>query len=307
MVRRAVFDPTDRDLFIEQRQRFDWSLLQNGTVFRYEVAFHFNSVCDRLAGLGYLVHRIDGHDWTSINDMYDAFARAMRYDRDYGRGPDAFEDTLSDVATFTFGSDPSTTGTVLAIAGFDTVVQLDHHIAQVTLDGFARQARLAGLYGHPMLCLFESTATDLGPVGGIDVYEGGMWENPPPDSWLIREREIVEYQFETTDRDAAAFLDVIRSALPELLSDWARWQVLAPTPLAVDEAVDQKAEHPLGPCDVVVSFGVRGEGDIGGVDEALYQELHNAGIRVGASRVTSYPFGAERERVLAKYGELGES
>jgi hypothetical protein len=36
MVRRAVFDPTDRELFLEQRQRFDWSLLHNGHVFRYD-------------------------------------------------------------------------------------------------------------------------------------------------------------------------------------------------------------------------------------------------------------------------------
>ncbi len=113
MVRTAVFDPTDKDGFIEQRQRFDWTLLQNGTVFRYEAAFHLDSACDRLAALGYLVHRIDGDDWTSTGDMYDAFARAMSYDPDYGRGPDAFVDTLRDVAAFTFGSDPSSTGTVL--------------------------------------------------------------------------------------------------------------------------------------------------------------------------------------------------
>lgn len=86
MVRTAVFDPTDKDGFIEQRQRFDWTLLQNGTVFRYEAAFHLDSACDRLAALGYLVHRIDGDDWTSTGDMYDAFARAMSYDPDYGRG-----------------------------------------------------------------------------------------------------------------------------------------------------------------------------------------------------------------------------
>ncbi|WP_420753989.1 hypothetical protein [Rhodococcus sp. O3] len=33
MVRRAVFDPIDHKLLAEQRQRFDWRLLQYGHVF----------------------------------------------------------------------------------------------------------------------------------------------------------------------------------------------------------------------------------------------------------------------------------
>jgi hypothetical protein len=39
---------------------------------------------------------------------------------------------------------------------------------------FANQARLAALYGHPMLCLVEATAPGLGPVGGIGVYQGSV-------------------------------------------------------------------------------------------------------------------------------------
>lgn len=77
MVRSALFDPADRNLFNQQRQRFDWSLLQNGHVFRYDTAFPLDSACGRLTGLGYLVHRIDAHAWTSVEDMYDAFAHAI--------------------------------------------------------------------------------------------------------------------------------------------------------------------------------------------------------------------------------------
>lgn len=81
MVRRALFDPTDRNLFDEQRQRFDWSLLQNGAVFRYDNRFQLDSAADRLSGLGYLVHRIDADAWTSLGDMYDALARSLSYPR----------------------------------------------------------------------------------------------------------------------------------------------------------------------------------------------------------------------------------
>lgn len=35
--------PTDRELFTEQRQQFDWSLLQNGHVFHYDIGFQLDS------------------------------------------------------------------------------------------------------------------------------------------------------------------------------------------------------------------------------------------------------------------------
>lgn len=106
MVRTAVFDPVDANVFNAQRQRFDWSLLQSGNVFRYDTRFQLDSACKHLGdGLGYLVHRLDAVGWTSVNDMYDAFAHALSYRPSYGRGPDAYEDALSDVAAYTFGSD----------------------------------------------------------------------------------------------------------------------------------------------------------------------------------------------------------
>ncbi|MCJ0906273.1 hypothetical protein [Rhodococcus sp. ARC_M6] len=74
MVHRGVFDPNDRDLFNEQRRRFDWSLLQNGNVHRYDTAFQLDSACNRLTDLGYLVHRIDAHPWITVADMRTAFA-----------------------------------------------------------------------------------------------------------------------------------------------------------------------------------------------------------------------------------------
>lgn len=190
MARPVVFDPTDPVLFDRQRQRFDWSLLQNGTVFRFDTVFQLDSACTHLNDLDYLVHRIDGHRWSSTADMYDAFAQVLSYDPSYGRGPDAFDDALSDVAAYTFGADPAATGTVMAVTGFDTLLRLDRRIAQLTLDSFARQARLAGLYGHPMLCLLHTSATDLGRVGGIEVQRGNVWdaEPDPPQPFEVTDR-----------------------------------------------------------------------------------------------------------------------
>ncbi|WP_204164752.1 hypothetical protein [Rhodococcus oxybenzonivorans] len=106
MAREAVFDPTDRYVFNEQRQRFDWSLLLNGTVFRYDSRFQLDSACNRLSDLDYLVHRIDAQAWTSVEDMFDPFSEAMGCQRSYGGSVAAFDDVFADVGIFAFGSDP---------------------------------------------------------------------------------------------------------------------------------------------------------------------------------------------------------
>lgn len=74
MARRVVFDPTERELFDEQRQGFDWTLLQSGFVFRYAARFQFDSACTRLTDLGYLVHEFDAQEW----DLRGGHARRVR-------------------------------------------------------------------------------------------------------------------------------------------------------------------------------------------------------------------------------------
>ncbi|WKN60890.1 barstar family protein [Rhodococcus opacus] len=205
-----MFDPTDRDLFNAQRQRFDWTLLQNGTVFRYDTRFQLDSAGSRLADLGYVVHRIDAHDWTSVDHMYDAFAQTMSYPRSYGGSTSAFSDVFADVGTYVFGSDPGTTGTVLAIAGFDTLVDLDHRTAHLIPDHFAREAQLAELYAHPMLCLVESSTSDLGPVGGIDVYRGSVWDAEPDPPDPFHPDDLVEYVLQVYVTDPAEYIADLR-------------------------------------------------------------------------------------------------
>jgi len=52
MARTVVFDPTEQELFDDQRQRFDWTLLQSGFVFRCATRFQLDSACKRLTDLG---------------------------------------------------------------------------------------------------------------------------------------------------------------------------------------------------------------------------------------------------------------
>ncbi|MET4611081.1 hypothetical protein ABIC28_002062 [Rhodococcus sp. PvR044] len=301
MPRGPVFDPLDRELFDTQRQRFDWSLLQNGSVYRYDTRFGLDCASRRLDELGYLVHRIDLQHSTTVVDVHAALAGALSFPAFYGKNLDAFNDLMYDVGEFRYGSDPDTAGTVLALAGYDALVNLDRRTADVLLTIFAKHARLAALFSHPMLCIVESTAHDLGPVNGRPVQTGSLWDTPP-SSWPITAKEIVEFEFETTNADAAGMIEVIASTLEERVGGWARWQILDPVQL--DGSAEHLAEPQRRRCDVVVSVGVRGEGDLVEIDEDIYRALDHAGLRVGSSSGSGYPFGAERERVLGKYSEL---
>ena len=315
MTHRGVFDPTDRDLFNEQRQRFDWSLLQNGYVYRYDTAFQLDSACTRLTDLGYLVHRIDAHPWTSVGDMHTAFAEAMSFPAYYGRNLDAFDDVLSDVARFDYGSDPASSGTVLAIAGYDTLAGIDRRTAGVVLDIFAAQARLAALYAHPMLCLVESTVTDYPPVGGRPVYFGSVWDVEPDPPAPFHDADIVEYvlQIYASDAGADEYVAALRPVLADALADIGRWQILGPTPVsertAEFHAKCRGEPPPAGTRLLEVSIGLRGEGDHTMLGDSLVHILHGVGGQRFEQMISGfYPAGSEaRDEALGRYQELRDS
>jgi hypothetical protein len=85
----------------------------------------------------------------------------------------AFIDALRDVADYSCGADPATTGTVLLIQSYQRVVEMDGQFAHAVLDEFARVARLGLVFGHPMLCLVEC-AVDLDPVGATAVTRADL-------------------------------------------------------------------------------------------------------------------------------------
>nr|WP_246044886.1 barstar family protein [Rhodococcus oryzae] len=314
MTRRPVFDPTNRELFVDQRQQFDWSLLQNGQVFRYDNGFELDSACIRLADLGYLVHRIDGSRWTSADDMHTAFATAMSFPSYYGRNLDALSDVLSDVAAYSYGSDPGTTGTVLAIAGYDTLVQIDPRTARLVLDCFTRQARLAGLYAHPMLCLIESTGTDLGPVGGLDVCRGSVWDVAPDPPDPFDDADIVEFmiQIYLSDAGAAEYVAALRPVLADFLADVGRWQILGVTS-ASERTAQARAKFrgeppPAGTRLMEVFIGVRGAGDFTVIGDGLVHAIHRPDIRFEQMASRVFRGGSEaRDEALSRYCELRDS
>lgn len=256
-------------------------------VFRYDTRFRLDSACTRLTDLGYLVHVVEAAEWTSVDDMYSALALALSYRREYGGSLDAMSDVFTDVGTFDFGSDPSTTGTVLAIADFDVLMSIDRRTAVSLLDIFAGEARLAGLNGHPMLCLVESTDTGIGPVTGRPVNLGTVWDVEPDPPDPLGDNEIVELivSLHATGTGALEFGERLRPIVADLLADGGRWQIL----------------------DVERAFriGIRGEGDLNVVSDGLVHRLFAAGLQFDQLSTRTYPEGTEEyDAALVRYPNL---
>lgn len=163
MVRALIFDPT-RDDFVASWQRLDWQLLQNSNVHRYRDDDALETTCAGLAALGYHLHRLNTSGWADAAALHTALATALDFPSYYGRNLDALNDVLHDVAEYRYGSSSATTGTVLALAGYDTFAEREPALAQHLLDSFARNARYGLLIGHPMLCLVtaEQEFADVG-------------------------------------------------------------------------------------------------------------------------------------------------
>jgi Barstar (barnase inhibitor) len=162
-----VFDATALD-FAQQWQRLDWQLLQNSSVHRYRSGDEMERTATSLAGLGYAIHHLDAGNWRHEDEMHTALAAELNFPSYYGRNLDALNDVFTDIAEYRYGGDPSTTGTVLVLARYESFTLHNSKLAYALLDIFARNARHGLLVGHPMLCLI-SAQNDFPPVGATSV------------------------------------------------------------------------------------------------------------------------------------------
>lgn len=157
-----------RSSVVHNRHRIDIDLLENGHVHRFTTRAALDAVVERIRPLGYLIHEIRADTWHDERAMHRDLAAHLEFPNYYGHNLDAFNDVLRDIAVFSYGSDPSTTGTVLVLTGFDTFRVQYPQTAQTLLDMFAVQAHVALLGLHPMLCLVESTHV-FEPVGATEL------------------------------------------------------------------------------------------------------------------------------------------
>lgn len=309
--RTVAFDPTDRELFVEQQQRLDWRLLQNGFVHRYEDRFALDTTSGQLSDQGYLVHSIDTRAWNDADDMHTALATALAFPDYYGRNIDALNDVLHDVAQYQYGSDSKSAGTVLALATFDAFLAADRRTAVQLLDVFARRAGLAALYGHRMLCLIESVDDQIGRVGGNAVVRQAVSEFPPDASSPFDESTIVviSFQIYATPAEAEACAAAIGTAVAPVLDSVGSWEMRPPQRVPARNG-GAAARHPSSgrlraPGDELfdVDLAVRGRGDRSLLGDAVLRAVQSAHLRFERMTETSFT-GRDRVAVMDAYPRL---
>lgn len=155
----------------ETWQRPDWRLLQNGFVTLFFAPDQFDATKRELAELGYLVVEMDAGTWDTTEAALKAIGSAFDFPDYYGRNINALVDCLRDVATFDYGSDATSTGTLVALDRLDVLESRDSNLAQTLLDILADTGRQALLIGHRFIVLARSDDPGLrmGAVGATRV------------------------------------------------------------------------------------------------------------------------------------------
>jgi RNAse (barnase) inhibitor barstar len=166
--------PFPRD---EPSTAIDYQLIRFGVVTLFWRERLFDDACSELRALGYQVIDIDVVAFRDVQALLIAIGEALDFPSYYGRNLDALSDCVGDVANFAYGSDPDSTGTVIAFRHYDRIVRADARRAEAVLEIFTARARDALLIGHRMLVLVQSDDPDVsfGPLGA------------QPASWNERE------------------------------------------------------------------------------------------------------------------------
>jgi hypothetical protein len=155
----------------ETWQRLDWELLQNGFVTMFWDRNLFTATKRSLAELGYNVVALDVGEWQTMQDALFSLGQALNFPSYYGKNLNALVDCLRDVATFDYGSDPESEGTVIALDHYDKFATLLSQVAWTILDILADTGRQALLIGHRFIVILQSDDGGLtfGTVGGTPV------------------------------------------------------------------------------------------------------------------------------------------
>jgi RNAse (barnase) inhibitor barstar len=153
-----------RDL---ESPQLDFFLMRDSVVTLYWRESLFDGALAELGSLGYKVIALDAALSHDVDALLFAIGTALDFPDYYGRSLDAVNDCLGDVATYDYGSDPDSTGTVVSFRHYDQIVASSRQRAEAILDIFTDRARDGLLFGHRMMVLVQSDDPDLsfGPLG----------------------------------------------------------------------------------------------------------------------------------------------
>jgi RNAse (barnase) inhibitor barstar len=152
----------------EESNSLDWDLARIGFVTKYMKAENLASASKELVNLGYRVIAFDAGSWSSEAKMHNDLAAGLHFPGWYGRGLDAFNDCIRDVASLGYGWEPQDTGIVLVFDNYDVFEKAFPRTAFHILDILWEAARYASLLGNRMLCLVRGSDPwwEVPPLGG---------------------------------------------------------------------------------------------------------------------------------------------
>lgn len=104
---------------------------------------------------GYRVIEMDAGGWRDERQMLVTFAEALSFPNHFGLNLDALNDCMSDVAEADYGWDPSETGLVLVLHGFDRFVERRPRTAGHVNEILKGQGHYAALFGNRVLTILS--------------------------------------------------------------------------------------------------------------------------------------------------------
>jgi hypothetical protein len=145
----------------------DWFLIRERVVTMFWRERLFDDALAELRALGYKVVELDASAYSDDQAFLVAVGKALDFPDFHGNSLDALNDYLRDVASLEYGSDPDSTGTVVAFRHYDRIVSMDAQRAEWVLDIFTDRARDGLLFGHRMMVLVQTDDPELsfGPLG----------------------------------------------------------------------------------------------------------------------------------------------
>jgi len=155
---------------LNESQRLDWQILQNGWTSLYWQQNILNNDLDWFKKENYNIIEFDCTKWTDTNQIHKDLKNLLNFPDYYGENFDALNDCLSDLEI-------NETGLIVVFRHFQII---DTDRAHVLLDIFARNSRLHNLFGKRLLTLIQvdNPKYEIKAVGSCEVsWNGAEWLN----------------------------------------------------------------------------------------------------------------------------------
>jgi hypothetical protein len=163
----------------DETQRLDWKLLERGAVALYRKSSVLSGDIGWFRQQGYVVHEMNGAEWTTPDAFHGDVKRALGFPDYYGKNLASWVDCLPELPV------PDEGGTLLVFRRYDVLAREQPQFAQTILDSIESTSRRFLLTGRRLLALVQSDDPRLkfDRVGALPV----TWN---PREWTDADRGL---------------------------------------------------------------------------------------------------------------------